>query len=113
MAAVLPATSIRRTNQAKVGLMDQRGGVRGVIGPFVGHPGGRDLAQLVIYQRQELLRRRRVAGLDLRENASDLVHSGRRLGPCLRVATRTDAGATSLGLESDQAASGAGARGPG
>jgi hypothetical protein len=67
----------------------------------------------VIHQWQELLGRRGVAGLDLRENAIDLVHSGRRLGPCLRVATRTEAGATSLGLESDQADSGAGARSPG
>ena len=33
-----------------------------------------DLAQFIIDQRQELLRRRRIAGFNLRQDASDLGH---------------------------------------
>ena len=55
--------------------MHQRSRLRRVPGLFVGQPNGRELAQLVVDQRQQLLRGVRVALLDGRQDTGNLAHS--------------------------------------
>ena len=61
--------------QAEVGLVDQRGRFERLAGPFLRQFPRGQLAQLVIDQRQKLLRGRRVAGLDLGKDAGDVGHT--------------------------------------
>ena len=46
-------------HQAQVGRVDQGGRLQRLVGPFVGQLLGRQLAQLIVDQRQELFRRAR------------------------------------------------------
>ena len=54
--------------------MDQGRGLEGLARLLLGQPLGGQLAQLVVDQRQELLGGLRVAVLDGREDARDVVH---------------------------------------
>ena len=54
--------------------MDQGRGLERLARLLLGQPLGRQLAQLVVDQRQELLGRLRVALLDGREDAGHVVH---------------------------------------
>ena len=63
--------------------------------------------RLVVDQWQELVGRLLIASLDGREDAGDFVHVGCSPGPSGRVAARTDAGATTLRTDSDEADHGA------
>src|SRR5262249_12105531 len=62
-------------NKAKVGLVHQRGGLQGLSRLLLGQLRRRELAQLVVDQRQELLRGGRVALLDGRQDAGDFAHA--------------------------------------
>ena len=61
--------------------MDQGRGVERLARLLVRQPLGGQLAQLIVDQGQELLGGLRVAGLDGREDARDVVHGGRSAGP--------------------------------
>ena len=63
-------------DQPQSGLVDQRGGLKGLAGGFVRHPGSRQLAQLFIHQWQEFVRRLWIALLNGRQDASHVAHTG-------------------------------------
>src|SRR5262249_28510735 len=65
-------------HQPQVRLVHQRGRLQGLAGLFVGQLVGRELAQLVVDQRQELRGGLRVALLDGGQDAGDVAHSVRR-----------------------------------
>ena len=48
------SSNCRSPDQPQVRLVDQRRGVEGVAGPLGGHPGGGELAQLVVHEREEV-----------------------------------------------------------
>ena len=54
--------------------MDPRRGLERLAQPLAGEPLGRERAQLVVDQRQELLGRLRVALLDIQEDAAHVRH---------------------------------------
>ena len=54
--------------------MDQRGGVERVARRFVRHVPGREFAQLIVNERQQLRRGVRVAGVDGGQDARDVRH---------------------------------------
>ena len=56
--------------------MDQCGGLEGMAGLLLGQPLGRQFAQLVVDQRQELFRGAGVALLDGAQDAGDFAHVG-------------------------------------
>ena len=84
-----------------------------LTGLFLGEPLSGQPAQLVVYHGQQLVGGLRVALLDRREDVGDVVHAGCSPGPSGRVAARTDAGATTLRTDSDEADLGAEVRPPG
>src|SRR5262249_17234241 len=74
-------------HQPQVGLVQQRGRLQGLAGLFLGQLLGRESAQLVVDQRQELLRGRGVALLDGGQDARDLGHRRHRKGDGLNRTT--------------------------
>ena len=56
--------------------MHQGGGLERVVGRFVRHVPGRQLAQLVVDERQQLRRGVWVAGVDGGQDARDIRHEG-------------------------------------
>ena len=84
-----------------------------LAGLLLGQLLGGQLALLVVDQREEFLHGPEVALIDGREDAGDLVHAGCSPGPSGHVAARTDAGATTLRTDSDEADPGAEVRPPG
>jgi hypothetical protein len=58
----------------QVGLVDQRGRLQGLSRLLLRHLLSRDLAQLIVHQRQKLLRRLRVAMLHAGQDLGDLGH---------------------------------------
>ena len=73
VAAAVPARVVR-PDEPEVGLVDQGRGLERLARLLLRQPLGGELAQLVVDQRQELLGRLRVALLDGREDAGDVVH---------------------------------------
>src|SRR5439155_3487169 len=73
--AAVPVWGLLDIDQADVGFVDQGGGLQRLAWPFVRHLFGRQLAQLVVDQRQELLRGVRVAFLQRRQDAGDIAHT--------------------------------------
>src|SRR4051794_27062111 len=67
-------------DEPQVRLMDQGRGVERLARLLVRQPLGGQLAQLIVDQGQELLGDLRVAGLDGREDAGDVVHGRRSPG---------------------------------
>jgi hypothetical protein len=63
--------------------VDQGRGLEGLAGFFAGQPLRRQLAQLVVDERQELLGGARVALLDGRQDAGDIAHWWHRKGESL------------------------------
>ena len=57
--AAVPVGVGLAAHQAQVGLVDQGGRLQRLAGPFVGQLLGRQLAQLLVDQREELFRRAR------------------------------------------------------
>ena len=70
-----PGSSV--ADEPEVRLVDQGGGLEGLPGLLLGQPLGRELAELVVDQRQELLGRLGVALLDGREDAGHVAHGHR------------------------------------
>ena len=63
-------------HQPQVGLVDQGRGLERLARLLLGQPLRRQLAQLVVDQRQELLGGGRVALLDGGQDAGDVAHAG-------------------------------------
>jgi hypothetical protein len=61
-------------DEPHVGFVDERGRLERLAGLFVGHSQGRELAQLIIHERQELFGSRRIALLDCRQDACNVPH---------------------------------------
>src|SRR5262249_48185683 len=80
--AAVPVPGLLPARQPQVRLVHQRGRLQGLAGLFVGQFLGRELAQLVVDQRQELLRGRGVALLDGAQDTRDVAHEhkGNRRG---------------------------------
>ncbi len=75
MAATIPGLlAAPVADQSHPGLMDQGSGLQSLTGFFLGQPDRGQLPEFVVNQRQQLLRRRWIAGLDLRKNACNVSH---------------------------------------
>ena len=74
MAAIAINPRLGGADQPQVRFVDQRGGVEGLARLFPIELLGRQLAQLVIHQRQELFGGLRIASFNLRQNAGDVGH---------------------------------------
>ena len=96
--AAVPVLGLLAAQQPQVRLMHQRGRLQGLAGPFVGQPLGRELAQLVVDERQQLLRGVRVALFDGSQDLRDIGHVVQLYPGGERTAT----GATALLLGQNQ-----------
>ena len=79
VAAALPlrldsAIVARAADQAKIRLVDERGGVESLSRPFVGQPGSRQAAQLLVNERQQLGSGLGIAMLDGVEKSGGVGH---------------------------------------
>ena len=74
MASAVPVLSLVHIHEPNVRLVDQSRGLENPTRLLLGHLLGRQLPQFPIDQRQELLGGRRIAVVDLRQDASDVVH---------------------------------------
>jgi hypothetical protein len=72
--AAVPVQILTPADQAQVGFVDQGGRLKCFIGLLVGELRRRQLAQLVVDQRQQLLGGVRIARRGGRQDARDLVH---------------------------------------
>ena len=72
MPAVIPMSSVCRTDEPQVRLMDECRWLKGLAREFIGQARRRKVSQLVIYERQQPLRSRGIAGLNLRQDAGDI-----------------------------------------
>ena len=76
MSATIPALLLVGAEQSHVGLVDQGRRLQSLPRFLVCQPRGSQFAQLIIDQRQEFLRGMRIAVLDGREDAGEVVHNG-------------------------------------
>src|SRR5262249_36313373 len=76
MAAAVPVLGFLVINQAQVRFMHQRGRLKCLPWLLLGQSLSRELAQLVVDQRQELLGGVRAALLDVGQNVREVVHGG-------------------------------------
>src|SRR5262249_5504651 len=74
MAAAVPLLSLLRVYQPQVRFMDQGRGLQGLTRFLLRQPLRRQLAQLVIHQRQQMLRGGWVAGFDGVQDVGDVGH---------------------------------------
>jgi hypothetical protein len=74
VAPAVPGLSVAAADQAQIGFVNKCGGIERLAGLFLGHLVGREPAQLVIDQRQELLGGVRVALVDGGKDPSDIGH---------------------------------------
>ena len=74
VAAAVPVLGLLRVHQPQVGLVDQGRGLERLAGLLLGQLLRRQLAQLVVDQRQQLLGGVRVALLDGGQDAGDIAH---------------------------------------
>ena len=72
VAAAVPVLGLLHVHQAEVRLVDQSGGLQCLPGFLLGQLLGRQPAQLVVDQREELIGRLRIAPLDGGEDARDV-----------------------------------------
>src|SRR5262249_49387207 len=72
----VPVLRLLRVHQPKVRFVDERGGLERLARLLLRHPLGRQLAQLVVDQRQQLRGGGRVALLDGAQDTRDVGHSG-------------------------------------
>src|SRR5262249_54018514 len=71
---VAPAVEVLVADEPQVRLVDQRGRLERLARCLRGHPGGRELAQLVVDEREQLGRGSRVAGGGCVEELRDVWH---------------------------------------
>src|ERR1700730_15821531 len=81
VAAAVPALGLLGVYQAQIGFMDQGGGLECLPRLFLSQLLGRQLPQLVINQRQQLLSGVRVALLDGTQDLRPVAHRDRYSGP--------------------------------
>ena len=74
MAAGIPMLRLLDIHEPDVCVVHQGRGLQRLPRSFLRQLGGGQLSELVIHQRQQLLRRRWIAGFDLRQNAGDVGH---------------------------------------
>ena len=79
MSTVLPRRLVV-TAEAKPGLMHERGGLQRLARRFIPHLVRGELPQLVVNQRQQLLRRSWITRFNLAEDLGDIVHIGSSIG---------------------------------
>src|SRR5262245_11394563 len=82
MAAAVPVLGMLGVHQAEVGLVDQRGCLQRLPRPLLGQLLGRQLAQLLVDQRQQLAGRVGAAVGDGVEHLRDVARGGIRGRPC-------------------------------
>src|SRR5262249_30679086 len=70
----VPTVSVVGIDQPDVRFMNQSGGLQCLARLLLRQPSGGEFAQLVIYQRQELLGGSRIARIDRVQNLGDFVH---------------------------------------
>jgi hypothetical protein len=75
MAASVPALLPRVHHQSQPGFMHERGGLERLARLFSGHLRGRELAQFVIHQRQQLIAGFGIAFSDQTQDARNFIHS--------------------------------------
>lgn len=61
-------------DQPNIRVVHQRGGLERLAWPLVRQPGSRELSQLVIHEREELIGGRGITRFDLRQDSRDIVH---------------------------------------
>jgi hypothetical protein len=86
MASAVPVLRLLHVHESDVGFVNQSGGLQSLAGLLLGHPLGRQLAQLLVDKRQQLTGRLRIALLDGGQDARDVVHgcfSPRPMGPAV------------------------------
>ena len=93
MAAAVPLLDLLAIHQPQVGLVDQGRGLERLARLLLRQLLSRQLAQLVVDQRQQLLGGLRVALLDGRENPCHFIHQRRCPGPSTRDAVAAYPGA--------------------
>ena len=74
MPAPVPIPRLIAADEPDVRLVDQGRGLERLAGFLLGQPLGRQLAQLLVDQRQESVGRPGVALLNVREDAGEVVH---------------------------------------
>ena len=74
VAAAVPVLGLVLIDEAEIGLVDESGGLQRLPWRFLGQPLGSQLAQLIVYQRQELLGSARIALLDGAQDLHDFLH---------------------------------------
>src|SRR5262249_30775186 len=75
-ATVLPPRGVRGADEPEERLVNERGRLEGVPGPLPGQAGRRELAQLVVDEREQLGRRAAVAGRGGVQEAGPVGHCG-------------------------------------
>ena len=70
----VPPLQTRSVDQSDVRFMDQSSGLQRLTQALTRHSECRQLPQFVVHQRQQLRRRRRVAGIDSRQDRGDVCH---------------------------------------
>ncbi len=79
MAPTFPGLQLISVNNPQVGFMDQIGGLETLARRFPSHLLGREPAQLLVNQRQQLGRRLGIALVDGGEDTSEFAHSKHRV----------------------------------
>ncbi len=75
VAARLPALSLIRRDEPQIRLVDERRRLEGVSCRLLRHPRRGQPAQLIVHQRQQLLRRVGIAALNRRQDLGDAGHA--------------------------------------
>jgi len=73
--AAVPAGTGLGADQPEIRLVNQGGGLEGVVGPLPGHAGGGELPQLVVHEREQVGRGLVVAGRGRVEKSRHKGHS--------------------------------------
>ncbi len=74
VSPTFPPLGLLDIHQPQVHLVDESGGLQGLPRRFVGQASGREFLQFVVHQRQESLRRHRLALLNLSKNLGSFGH---------------------------------------
>src|SRR5262245_5442040 len=76
MGPVLPAQALLGDHQPQIGLVDQGGGLEGVVAPLAPQALPRDLPQLVVEERHQAVRGPRVAAAQRLDDRGDFLRAG-------------------------------------
>ena len=76
MPAAVPNPGLLGIDEPNIRLVNERRRLKRAAWGLGGHPGGRQLAEFIVDQREQVLRRVDVASLNRRENLSNVAHVG-------------------------------------